>query len=139
MVSNAREQNKTKTRQKEKVCHGKCKVSRGKCTASCAAVKLDNNLSLFWKSIFKVYFVNTSRFFKQIEETHIIFYQYYPARRRKIAHKKQYHKLQVPSVSGFSCLSTLFLFLFCFQVSFKFFSFQLHSCFHLYSKTITTN
>lgn len=45
MVSNAREQNKTKTRQKEKVCHGKCKVSRGKCTASCAAVKLDNNLS----------------------------------------------------------------------------------------------
>lgn len=46
MVSNAREQNKTKTRQKEKVCHGKCKVSRGKCTASCAAVKLDNNLSL---------------------------------------------------------------------------------------------
>ena len=44
MVSNAREQNKTKTRQKEKVCHGKCKVSRGKCTASCAA-ELDNNLS----------------------------------------------------------------------------------------------
>ena len=45
MVSNAREQNKRKTRQKEKVCHGKCKVSRGKCIASCAAVKLDNNLS----------------------------------------------------------------------------------------------
>lgn len=45
MVSNAREQNKTKTRQKEKVSHGKCKVSRGKCTASCAAVKLHNNLS----------------------------------------------------------------------------------------------
>lgn len=38
MVSNAREQNKTKTRQKEKVSHGKC-------TASCAAVKLHNNLS----------------------------------------------------------------------------------------------
>ena len=45
MVSNAREQNKTKTRQKEKVSHGKCKVSRGKCTASWAAVKLHNNLS----------------------------------------------------------------------------------------------
>lgn len=40
-------ENRTRQRQdkKENVSHGKCKVSRGKCTASWAAVKLHNNLS----------------------------------------------------------------------------------------------
>ena len=28
---------------------------------------------IIWKPIFNMYFVNTSSFFKQIEETHIIF------------------------------------------------------------------